>query len=195
MACAKTCVLLCHCCRCCCKDYTELFYLLTARSVYPYNFCMSYSMCTCVCVWGSSTYGSLSLSFCSQRPCSLWLRRCLCVAFLRSTARPNIYNNFFVNGNEGSSSLSLALTLLLLCLSVSFYALPHTPLPRSHSSMCMQSTEIETCNKWPCLTFCSGRAGRIEPREPFTSFAIAIVLQFVHFNGSWANKRFLHFRF
>lgn len=44
MACAKTCVLLCHCC---CKDYTELFYLLTARSVYPYNFCMSYSVCVC----------------------------------------------------------------------------------------------------------------------------------------------------
>lgn len=141
MACAKTCVLLCHCCCCCCKDYTELFYLLTARSVYPYNFCMSYSMCTCPCVRESSTYGSLSgisLSL-SLFPCHSpyrgravvasvpsICRRCLCVAFLRSTARPNIYNNFFVNGNEGSKLLVVAAPLsVYLCLFL--LPLPHSP--------------------------------------------------------------------
>lgn len=40
-------------------------------------------------------------------------RRCLCVAFLRSTAGPNIYNNFFVNGNEGSKFLVVAHSLSL----------------------------------------------------------------------------------
>lgn len=132
MACAKTCVLLCLCCSCCCcrccKDYTELFYLLTARSVYPYNFCMSYSMRTCPCVrkrvlhmvrslYLSRLSVSLSLSPYRGRAVVASVpsicRRCPCVAFLRSTARPNIYNNFFVNGNEGSKFLVVAHSLSL----------------------------------------------------------------------------------
>lgn len=200
MACAKTCVLLClccccHSCCCCCKDYTELFYLLTARSVYTYNFCMSYSMRTCPCVrkrvlhMVRSLYLSrlavslsLSLSLLTEAVQSLRPSRpsVVAVCVLLFCARLHVQISTTI-----SSSMAMKVASFLLLLTV-YLCLPHSH-HRLFRSVCMQSTEIETCNKWPCLTFCSGRTVRIAPipfpsREHFTSLAVA--LQFVHFNGS-----------
>lgn len=88
---------------------------------------------------------------------------------------------------SSSMAMKVASCLLLLprsrSVSVSFCSLSRAH-HRLFRSVCMQSTEIETCNKWPCLTFCSGRIALIPSpsKEHFTSLAIA--LQFVHFNGS-----------
>lgn len=173
MACAKTCVLLCHCCCCCCcKDYTELFYLLTARSVYPYNFCMSYSMCTCPCVSERVLHMARSLVYLSPSLCfpvtllteavqSLRPSRpsVVAVCVLLFCARLHVQISTTISS---SMAMKVASCLLLLprsrSISVSFCCLSRTH-HRLFRSVCMQSTEIETCNKWPCLTFCSGRTG------------------------------------
>lgn len=138
MACAKTCVLLCHCCRCCCKDYTELFYLLTARSVYPYNFCMSYSMCTCVCE--GVLHMALSRSLSAHRGRAVFGYVAVCV--LLFCARLHVQISTTISSSMAMKvaalSLSLSLSYSSVSLSLSMPSRTHHRLVRTAICVCNQ---------------------------------------------------------
>lgn len=148
MACAKTCVLLCLCCccHCCCAAAaaartTQNCFIYWLHVAYILIIFVCLTVCAHVRVWEREFYIWFALSICFPVSLSPYrgravvasvpsiCRRCLCVAFLRSTARPNIYNNFFLNGNEGSKflvvahSLSLSPALTPPTLSLSMYAI------------------------------------------------------------------------